>query len=296
MSLFPITHITPIILPESLFIDRFNNQNLYSDINPSIYISDNGSVKILVRRVNYRKFHNKNFILYEDKSKSVYAILTGAVSAYSPLNTENFNYDTIKNIYSIPTYWTYWIGLEDIRFITDYSILVTIPECNISGQPCIFRASLDNNTIHSHSICSPNTIEKNWMPYIDHQNNHKVIYSLFPFIIKSIDADDRKIIPISDTTLEDYHGSTNGIEYNGKRLFLVHHNKERTYHRWILFNTITNSLKISKPFVFFKHAHIEFTCSLASFKERIFVSIGVNDDRAFILELNKNDIDESFVL
>ena len=63
MTLFPIIHITPIILPESIFIDRFNNQNLYSDINPSIHISENGSVKILVRRINYRKFFNKNFIL-----------------------------------------------------------------------------------------------------------------------------------------------------------------------------------------------------------------------------------------
>jgi len=111
MSLFPITHTTPIILPESLFIDRFNNQNLYSDINPSIYISQNGSVKILVRRVNYRKFHNKNFILYDDKSISVYAILTGAVSAYTPINIENFNYDLIKNNYYIPTYWTYQLSI-----------------------------------------------------------------------------------------------------------------------------------------------------------------------------------------
>lgn len=295
MSLFPITHITPIILHESLFVDRFNNPNVYSDINPSIYISESGSVKILVRRINYRKFHNKNFILYEDKSKSVYAILTGNIDAHNPLNIEYFNYDVIINKYSIPTYWTYWIGLEDIRFITDSSILVTIPECNVTGQPCIFRASLDNSVIHSHTICNPNVIEKNWMPYIDHNNNQKVIYSLSPFSIKSIDIDDRIVIPTTDSTLEGYHGSTNGIEYNDKRLFLVHHNKERTYHRWILFNTITHSLDISKPFVFFNHAHIEFTCSLARFKERIFVSIGINDDRAFILELNKKDIDASFV-
>jgi hypothetical protein len=293
MSLFPIIHTTPIILPELLYTDRFNNPNSYSDINPSLYILKDGSITILVRRINYRKFNNRNFILYENKSKSAYSILTGKLYE-TPLSIENFKHDTLNNIYSIPTYSTYWIGLEDIRFITDSSILVTIPECNTSGQPCVFRASLENNTIHSHTICSPNITEKNWMPYIDHANNEKVIYSLFPFIIKSIYQDDRETLPISDSRLEGYHGSTNGIEYNGERLFLVHHNKERTYHRWILFNTVTGSLKVSNIFIFFTHAHIEFTCSLAHFKERIFVSIGINDDRAFILELNKNHIDATF--
>jgi hypothetical protein len=284
-----ILSVSPIILPELLYTDRFNNPNTYVDMNPSLHISESGEVKILVRRVNYRKFSNRNFILYKNRSESNYIILSGNIDD-KPLSIENYALSTLENYYSIPTYSTYWTGIEDIRFITGTSILTTIPECNPNGQPCIFRASLDNTVVHSHTICNPNITEKNWMPYIDNEGNHKVIYSVFPLIIKSIDKDDRQALPINEPALEGYHGSTNGIEFNNERLFLVHCNKERTYHRWILFNPSTQALRASEPFVFFKHSHIEFTCSLASFKDRIFVSIGVNDNSAFILELDRNEI------
>ena len=287
MSIHPILNISPIILPELLFKDRFNNSNLYVDMNPSMYISPSGNVKILVRRVNYRKFNNRDFILYEHKSNSVYALLTGTLDT-KPLNLENFSLEILKNNYTIPTYPTYWTGIEDIRFINESTILTTIPECNPSGQPAIFKATLDTK-VHSHTICSPSAIEKNWMPYIDHNGTNKVIYSLFPFTIKSIDTDDRQVLTHIQA-LEGYHGSTNGIVYKECRLFLIHINKERTYHRWMLFNPSTQAINVSEPFTFFKHSHIEFTCSLASFKDRIFVSIGVNDSSAFILELNTEQI------
>jgi hypothetical protein len=287
MSVHKIVNITPIILPELLFTDRFNNTNLYVDMNPSMHISDSGNVKILVRRVNYRKFYNRDFILYENKSNSVYSLLIGTLDD-KPLNLENFSLQMLKNTYTIHTYPTYWTGIEDIRFVNDSTILTTIPECNPSGQPAIFRATLDRQ-VHSHTICSPSAIEKNWMPYIDHNGTQKVIYSLFPFTIKSIDIDDRQVLT-HIPTLEGYHGSTNGILYKECRLFLIHANKTRTYHRWILFNPSTQAINVSEPFTFFKHSHIEFTCSLASYKDRIFVSIGVNDNSAFILELDQDQI------
>jgi hypothetical protein len=256
-------------------------------MNPSIHISESGNVKILVRRVNYRKFNNRDFILYEHKSNTIYTLLTGTLDI-KPLNLENFAISTLENIYNIQTYPTYWTGIEDIRFINDSTILTTIPECNPSGQPAIFRATLDKQ-VHSHTLCSPSAIEKNWMPYIDHTGSHKVIYSLFPLTIKSIDTDDRHVLAYIPA-LEGYHGSTNGIVYKEGRLFLIHINKKRTYHRWILFNPSTHTLQLSEPFTFFKYSHIEFTCSLALFKDRIFVSIGVNDNSAFILELDSTQL------
>jgi hypothetical protein len=280
--------IYPIVLPELVFKDRFNNQNLYVDMNPSLHISESGIVKILVRRVNYRKFHDKTFILYQEKSNSVYTLLTGTIDK-GPLNIESFKEIPLINESILQKYPTYWTGIEDIRFITDSFILATIPEYNPLGQPCIFSAHLTNTSISSSTMCSPNVIEKNWMPYIDHMGTQKVIYSLFPFVIKSIEKDDRETLTILPE-LEGYHGSTNGISYNNEQLFLIHINKEKTYHRWLLFNPITQKIKVSEPFVFFKHSHIEFTCSLALYKDRIFVSIGVNDNRAFILELSKDEI------
>ena len=291
MLIFPTLNITPIILPELLFTDRFNNPNAYFDTNPSIHISESGMIKVLVRRINYRKFHDKNFILYENQSNSVYALLTGSIQE-NPLNLETFQLDNIENKYNIPKYPTYWTGLEDIRFIDESTILTTIPECNPSGQPCIFKAKLTNNIISDHSICRPSATEKNWMPY-NYENTNKVIYNLYPFIIKSIDEDNLQTLP-GNPILEGYHGSTNSISYNNQLLFLVHKNTNRTHHRWILFDPKNNSLKISEPFVFFRHSHIEFTCSLAQYKSRIFVSLGLNDNSAFILELSRTNIDQVF--
>jgi hypothetical protein len=292
MKLFQILNIHPIILPELLYRDRFNNINAYFDTNPSIHISESGRVKILVRRINYRKFHDKNFILYQNQSNSFYTLLTGSIHPGKPLNLEEFQLDSVENKYTIPTYPTYWTGLEDIRFIDDSTILTTIPECNPSGGPCIFKAKLTNNTVDDHVVCQPNYIEKNWMPY-KYENTNKVIYSLHPFIIKSIDSDDRQTLS-ENPILEGYHGSSNGIAYKDQLLFLIHKNNERTHHRWILFDPSNNSLKISEPFTFFKHSHIEFTCSLASYNDRIFVSLGLNDNSAYILELSVEEIDSYF--
>jgi hypothetical protein len=130
------------------------------------------------------------------------------------------------------------------------------------------------------------------MPYTDN-GEEKVIYSLFPFTIKSVLNNDLVVLK-SDPRLKGYHGSTNGIDYNGKKLFMAHLNKHRTYHRWILFDPATNDVTYSEVFIIFRYSWVEFTCSLARFGNRIFVSAGVDDDKAFILETAIEDIDMFF--
>jgi hypothetical protein len=133
------------------------------------------------------------------------------------------------------------------------------------------------------------------MPYIDDNNKEKVIYSLYPFKIKSIEEEDLQEICVLED-LRNYHGSSNGILYKGNyRLFLIHSNKEKVYSAFILFDPTINDIILSKPFVFFKHSYIEFTCSLSIYNNRIFVSLGVNDSSAYIIELEKKTIDELFI-
>ena len=93
--------------------------------------------------------------------------------------------------------------------------------------------------------------------------------------------------------LEGFNGSTNGIPYdetNEIYLFLIHKNKERVYHRWLLFHIVKNEIKVSFEFTFFRYSYIEFPVSLAKWRERVFVSIGVNDDKAFIIETEMEGI------
>ena len=69
---------------------------------------------------------------------------------------------------------------------------------------------------------------------------------------------------------------------------IIHKNKDRVWNRWLVFNPDTKEVKYSNEFVFFKDSYFEFVCSLVHFKGRIFVSIGVNDNKAFIIELDIN--------
>jgi hypothetical protein len=173
-------------------------------------------------------------------------------------------------------------------------VLVNIPECNPNGQPAIFYATFDpsSSTLTNIQKCLPNTSpEKNWMPFQIDSQPSRVIYSLVPFIIKSVHTDDKEAIPLSDTlqsALEGFHGSTNGVPTEtGEQLFLIHTNKERTAHRWLRVHPITNKLYVSPEFTFFKHSYIEFPCSLSEWNHSYFIGLGVNDDQAMILEVSK---------
>jgi hypothetical protein len=301
MIIFPKRDVIPIIVPQICFKDRYNNMNNYAEMNPSIFIEEDGTTTILVRCVNYKKFNNKHFTLYQAHSNSVYYLLKGKITDSVKLDVENFEYHLIEPIFNLPNYPTYWFGLEDIRFVNSNTILTIVPQLNEGGSPSIFKAELNDNKITNFTHCKPNKIEKNWMPYI-YNDAQRVIYSLNPFIIKSIETDDMQEITVTDLVrdkLAGYHGSTNGIPFlqesgDGWFLFLVHVNREKTYHRMLLFNAITNDIQLSEEFIFFKNPYIEFTCSISKYNDRIFITIGVNDDKAYIIETCTEDINSIF--
>ena len=74
-------------------------------------VKEDGTTIILVRYVNYKKFNNKQFILYETNSNSVYKyILKGNITDIEKLDIENFEYKIIETTSYLPTYPTYWFG------------------------------------------------------------------------------------------------------------------------------------------------------------------------------------------
>jgi len=287
-------NIFPIMIPTDMYIDKYGNTNNYIETNPSIFIDNNGSYTILVRTINYSKYKNRAFTIYERNSNSVYYVLRGQIYNNN-FNLDNYTIEKVNVIFDIPRQPSLWYGLEDIRFINSNTLLACIPECNFSS-PCIFQCTLNKNNITSINKCSPNKLEKNWMPYT-YYGIDKVIYSVSPFYIKSVLGDDIEEIELEYTMknkLTGWHGSTNGINISEGILFLIHKNEnEKVIHRWLIFNPDTKTVNISKKFTFFKDSYIEFTCSL-SYYNNIFVSIGVNDCKAFIIELNIKDIMKLF--
>jgi hypothetical protein len=262
-------NIHPIILQQRFYIDRFGNQNAYIETSPSMNIDNNGNVKILVRLINYRKYYNKETIIFEDCTNSIYVLLSGKIEENKPLEMDKFSATNIEYKYNIPTYSSFWKGLEDIQFINSTSILTVIPECNSKSNPSMFYAKLENNKIHSFTSCKPNNLERYWMPYNIHDSNTRKINVPAPKLL----------------ILKDYFGSTNGLHYkNNYYLFLIHTDRVRTYHRWLLFDLVTDDIQLSQEFVFFNYSYIETALSLCKLDNRIFVSLGVNDDKAFIIE------------
>jgi hypothetical protein len=288
--LFPKKQVYPVIVPQICFNDKYNNTNSFVEMNPSLYISDTGEIIILVRCVNYRKFFDKQFTMYEHHSYSHYYILRGQIQHGEQLDIENYSINRLGHEYFRPTYPSYWKGLEDVRFINEKQIIAIVPECNPGGNPSLFCATLDGSLLHSFVECKPNKLEKNWMPF----DTNKVIYSLDPFIVKDVLEDNKTEICLTDETklqLKGYHGSTNGVKYdNNYTLFLIHINRDKVYHKWLLFNPNTHEIKLSSEFIFFNRAYIEFTCSLGMYNDRVFISVGVNDDKAYIIETDKQTI------
>lgn len=260
-------------------------------MNPSLHISETGEIIILVRCVNYRKFFDKQFTMYEHCSYSHYYILRGHVQHGEQLDIENYSIDRLGHEYFRQTYPSYWKGLEDVRFIDANNIIAIVPECNPGGNPSLFCATLEGSLLHSFVECKPSIVEKNWMPF----GTNKVIYSLDPFIVKDILEDNQTAIEVTGENmlqLKGFHGSTNGVKYDDNyTLFLIHINREKVYHKWLLFNPNTHEIKLSCEFLFFNRAYIEFTCSLGMYNDRVFISAGVNDDKAYIIETDKQTID-----
>ncbi len=288
MKIHPTLYITPLFVPQRRFTDLTGKPCAFLETNPSLHINqETGDTTILVRCVDYRKFADKSFTLYQRQSNSIYYVGRMKLKQYDYLTTDNIEFQPVSVNYGLPKYPTYWTGPEDIRFLeSGNKIIATIPECNERGQPAIFMADLKDSMISNCIPLDPYTCpEKNWMPF----NGNKVIYKLHPLTIKDLEHDNKKIVgeyPI----LDGYHGSTNGIPFKGEVLFLIHSNRDKTYHRWIIMNPETYSLRISEEFVFFRNSYIEFTCSLGIFGSRIFISCGINDDKAVILEVSQLDI------
>jgi hypothetical protein len=285
MKLFPIRKIHPILLEPKQFKDRFHQPNAYLDMNPSLFIDPSGNTTVLIRRVNYRKFPDKSFTLYEQQAKSDYLMLKGHIT--NPFCT----FFVQPLVTDLPaTYPTYWRGVEDIRFINETTVLATIPECHPKGQPALFQGRLIGGQVSDLQLLAPNEQpEKNWMPFGD-----QVIYSVDPLQVVR-DGSPVSLSGLEGGHLKDYHGSTNGIPWNQGWLFLIHVNRERTVHRWLWLSGCGSAISSDEPqyseeFVFFAHSYIEFPCSLCEYNDTLFVSLGLNDDKAFVLELEKSAV------
>ena len=278
-----IRNAFPLFCPQILYKDRFGgNLQPFLEMNPAIFFdTDAKEWIVVVRGVNYRKYLNNVFTCYVQPLHSIYWIGRGP-------SLQNLSWQELKYEYNLPLYSSYWNGVEDIRFITKDTVVCCVPQLHPNGKPAIFTAKLnyERSVLTSFVPCTPNTrTEKNWMPF----DKKKVIYEVSPFIVKDIQLNQQEEIPLTPLMkqmLEGYHGSTNGVPYNDGWLFLIHKNlTNKVLHRWMFLKG--SSVQVTEPFTFFKDAYIEFPCGLVLENGLLYVSLGVNDCQAFVLELEE---------
>jgi hypothetical protein len=281
-----ILNTYPLICPQIVFKDRFQSQNAFLEMNPAIWYDEQTELwTVLVRGVNYRKFSNSSFTMYHSPAHSVYWIGEG-----KDLNTLEFQ--ELKYDYgNLKWYSSYWNGVEDIRFINREYVIACVPQLNPGGGPALFKARINREAslLQNFQPLAPcEKPEKNWLPFPD--NKEIVLYSCSPLCIKALETDSIQELPITSSVakgLEGYHGSTNGVLVNHTYLFLVHKNNVdgRTVHRWLWISQNYLIVRVSDPFTFFKHSYIEFPCGLVYKDKTLYVSLGVNDDKAYILRI-----------
>ena len=285
-----ILNTYPLICPQITFKDRFGNQNAFIEMNPAIWFDEATELwTVVVRGVNYRKFIKSSFTLYHSPAHSLYWIAEGSDLNNLVFKELKFEYGNLK------WYGTYWNGVEDIRFIDKNTVIACVPQLNPGGNPGLFKAKInrERSVLESFQALEPHERpEKNWLPF---PGGHVVLYSCFPLAMKTLETDSIQQIPCSpeiQEALKGYHGSTNGVKVKvgSDWLFLVHKNNDsqhngRTVHRWLWISEDFLNIRVSDPFTFFQHSYIEFPCGLVYKDNTLYVSLGVNDDKAYILHI-----------
>lgn len=275
----------PLLCPQVLFKDRQGEPNAFLETNPAVHIRPDGSFLALVRLVNYRKFHNRAFKMGGPLSESAYHLFTGEITEYGPQIQTSAN---VTFVNALPQFYSCWTGYEDIRFLDESRIICTSPTSSRDGKPVIVYGRLTDATICIDALCPPSVIEKNWMPFRVGSTDF-VLYSVCPLALKALHSSTPLTLH-SAAELNGYHGSTNGIVWDSGYLFIVHAYTERTVHRWLYFDPVRRSYGFSEPFSFHPYSYIEFTCSLASYNDTLYVGLGVNDDKAYLCTVENPDI------
>lgn len=263
----------------------------YSSFNPSIIIVNDGYI-IICRIANYVITDKGYELLNDDKH-----IKTENILLYMD---KNFNFKGQSQIIGYNSiYPKYNAGLEDCRLVVFNNNLyftATCFELNDSNIARIALCKLDGNNIEEIKLIpevNKGRPEKNWMPIV--LNRDLVfIYFIDPLII--IDKNGKIIHRENFGKFPNLRGGA-AMFYNGGILIIGHEVdiKNNYYHRFVYFDKNLKLKKASKLF-YFIDIGIEFVCGICfSHDDKILISAGINDNRAFIFETSEKYINRILI-
>jgi hypothetical protein len=195
-------------------------------------------------------------------------------------------------------------GLEDMRPVVTPGgdVLCTATVCDYSPdmqrQMALFRLNMGEHRtelLHVHQSGRP---EKNWMPL---EGTDEWIYCLEPTAVVRWDgkAFAEHSVTVPPFGMEQVKGGTQAVLVGGDQWLCLTHETvfpappQRQYlHRWVMLHTFNNEVaRVSDPF-YLIHQGIEFAAGLVKTGDRLHVSFGVEDERAYLASF---DLDEVMV-
>jgi len=271
-----------------------SKDKFYTKFNPFIAQSSD-RIYILLRNSNYTIKDYKYLIYPEGKNTFLNKMLLLVCNNNFDIIEEHeivepkseFNNDHIK-------------GFEDVRITFFNNSLFCVGSSRernseLTNKLYSFNINLEDYTMTSPlPLISPENreCEKNWLPYVEN-NEIKMIYDYSPLRILDINA---KIISSTSDNTFNFRGSTSPIKLNEEDyLFVVHSTVGNTipgkyFHRFVIMRN-DKILKYSNIFYLYEKG-IEYISSLAKVKNNIYIGYGSNDENAYIISLEENELNK----
>jgi hypothetical protein len=164
----------------------------------------------------------------------------------------------------------------------------------------------NGRTINDIQIKNENTVEKNWVCFIDKGENYKFIYKWYDngylIIGEMSDNDGTKLIKThsikSPFVFKELRGSSNGVKIGNELWFICHfvnyENKRYYYHRFVVLDFYTfEILRYSKIWTFEKSS-VEYCLSFVYCQNSLIVGYSVMDNTTKIMEISFDSVNTLF--
>lgn len=292
-------------------------------MNPSI-INDNGTLRVILRNVNYTFYHSEKKIFQHQYGPLTYVHPENDMHLrtwnwYLELDDDlNVTRHNLIDTSKFDTYEPMWdfVGLEDARIMRwDDKLYISgvRRDTTTSGQG---RMELSEINVLKDKVVEvsrtrieppndPNSYcEKNWVPVLD-KPFHYVKWSNPTELVK---VEGSKSIAISTTKLYkdlgvEPRGGTQVIPWGDKYITMAHEvelfnsevgRKDAVYkHRFLIWDKNFNLVDWSEDFLIMG-GHVEFAIGMCYHKEDMLITFGFQDNAAYILRVKPKTI-ENFI-
>lgn len=306
-------YIKPLIIPSNLT----SGTGL---MNPSMFIDEDGILKVNLRHVNYTFYHSEAKLFQHQWGPLTYIhpehdMHLRTWNWYLELDNDlNITRYTKVDTSKFDTYEPKWdfVGLEDARIFRWEGKLYlsgvrrdTTPHGQGRMELSEIIVNKDTVTEISRVRIEPpkdSYCEKNWMPIMD-LPFHYVKWSNPTEVVK---ADPKTGVAETVFLTErvpinaDFRGGSQVIKFRGLYLAVVHEvslfksevgRKDGLYrHRFLVWDDKFNLVKYS-PIFAFMDAHVEFAVGMVERGNDMLISFGFQDNAAYIMRINSNVLD-----